>query len=252
MPAADLAVRELRAAAAAVSFLTVVPLGRFLEIGPEDVAKSGAVFPLVGALVGAAAAGCGAVLSHAVSGMLAAALALCVSVGLTGALHVDALADIADALGGRTRAQALAIMRDSRVGSYGLVAVVLLMLVEIAALTELLTRSPVPAVALAFALARAVAPVVAAAGVPARPGDGLGATLVGRGGGRAAMAVIVAAILAALLPAPHRAAMLGCAAACAVGAAWVWRARFGGVTGDTLGATIVLSEGACLVVACVR
>src|SRR4051794_26047351 len=98
MPAAS-----ARAAAAAVTFLTRVPLARTWALDGAGVARGAFLFPLVGAGVGAAAGG-PALLAHlALSPLVAAALGVAVAVALTGAMHVDALADTADAAGARTR-----------------------------------------------------------------------------------------------------------------------------------------------------
>src|SRR3954453_18103031 len=162
MQIVDLAARELRGAVAALAFLTSVPVGRAIRIEDGDVARAAPAFPLVGGAIGAAAAWCGVFLVRHIPTAAASAVALIVAVGLTGGLHLDGLADTADAIGGRSRDDALAIMRDPRVGSYGLAAVVLALLVEAGALGALITGRRIADVAVAFGLSRAVAPVIAA------------------------------------------------------------------------------------------
>ncbi|MEW6583261.1 MAG: adenosylcobinamide-GDP ribazoletransferase, partial [Actinomycetota bacterium] len=115
----------VRAAAAAVAFLTRIPVGRGMGLTGTDVARGTALFPLVGAAVGAAAGAVAALLHGTVGVLPAAALAVAVDALLTGGLHYDALADAADGAGGRTREDALRIMRDPRVGSHGVLALVL-------------------------------------------------------------------------------------------------------------------------------
>jgi adenosylcobinamide-GDP ribazoletransferase len=112
MPAA-----ELRGLAAAIAFLTRVPVGRRIQLEAADVARGGAVFPLVGAGIGAAVGGVVQALSGPLTAPLAAVLGLAVGAVLTGALHLDALADSADALGAATRERALEIMRDHAIGA---------------------------------------------------------------------------------------------------------------------------------------
>src|SRR3954468_17193195 len=102
--------QAVRAFAGALAFLTRVPIGRWVVLDGADVARGGAFFPVVGAGIGAAV---GAVAS--LGGLLAAVLAVTAGAVLTGALHFDALADTADALGARTRERALAIMRDHQI-----------------------------------------------------------------------------------------------------------------------------------------
>src|SRR5437763_7667840 len=228
MQAVDAAVRELRGAVAAIAFLTRVPVGRAIRLDDADVARAAPAFPLVGGAIGAAAAGCGVLLVGHVATAVASALALVVAVGLTGGMHLDGLADTADALGGRSRDEALAIMRDPRVGSYGLAAVVLALLVEAGAIAALITARRVAEVAVAFGLSRAVAPLIAAALPYARPGSGLARSLVVGGARRAAVGAVVGMALSAALAPRHGWWLLIAAGTCAVGPAAFSLRRFGG------------------------
>ncbi|HEX6715303.1 MAG TPA: adenosylcobinamide-GDP ribazoletransferase [Thermoleophilaceae bacterium] len=261
MPASAMRVAdELRGLAAAVAFLTRVPAGRAIELGAPDVARGVVAFPLVGAAIGLATGATATWLSGPLPAGTAGAVALLVAVVLTGALHLDGLADTADAIGGRTREASLGIMRDPRVGSYGAVAIAMLLLIEASALAALGRDARTVDVVAAFALARAVAPAVAALLPYAREGDGLGRALNAREGdglGRALtsrvrppLAVAVALALVAVLQPRHLLALVSVAAACACGAAAFCRQRFGGMTGDTLGATIAVTQMVCLAVAC--
>jgi adenosylcobinamide-GDP ribazoletransferase len=247
--AADGGGRELRAGAAALAFLTTVPLARVVATGGEDLRRGTWAFPLVGAGVGAAVGGAGAALAHVLSASVAAPLALALGVVLTGALHLDGLADTADALGARSRERALAIMRDPRTGSYGVAAVALVLIVEAAALRDLVDTRRIAAVVCAFAASRAVAPLIAWALPYARPSSGLAQPLERRGAVRAAIGYVLAGLLVATIDRRDAAAMLACTAAVAVAASLFFRLRFGGMTGDTLGAAIAVSEAALLVIA---
>src|SRR6266498_18912 len=122
MPAADAIAREARGLAAALTFLTRIPLARSILLGGDDVARAGVGFPLVGAAIGAASGGLAFGLADPLSPLVAAGLAVAAATLLTGALHLDALADTADALGARSRERALAIMRESTVGAFAVVA----------------------------------------------------------------------------------------------------------------------------------
>jgi adenosylcobinamide-GDP ribazoletransferase len=234
---------ELRAALAAVAFLTRVPVG--VELDGDDVRRAGPYFPVVGAAVGGAAG--------VVAELLGAELGLAAAVLLSGALHQDALADTADATGAVTRERALEIMRDPRVGAFGVTATVLDLLVKSAALAGLVDRrSAVRAWIAAGALSRAV-PVLLGASLPyARSGEGTGEALARGGRGRAAAAggVSVACAAAAMRTAGLRLAMVGAGMSAVAGVAlhrWL-----GGVTGDGLGAALELTETALLVVAARR
>jgi len=236
----------VRAAAAAVAFLTIVPVGRAVALGPADVARGAAFFPLVGAGVGAAVGAVAVGLAGPLPALAAAALAVATGAVLTGAMHLDALADTADALGARSRAAALQIMRDPRTGSFGAVALTLDLLAKASALA---TGGVVLPALVAGAASRATAPALALA-LPAARTDGSGAELVSRSGPTAA--VIAAALaLAVGVAAAGRTGLAVCATA-VVGAAAVGlvaRLRFGGVTGDVLGAAVELAETAGLLVA---
>jgi adenosylcobinamide-GDP ribazoletransferase len=225
---------------AASAFLTRVPVGG----ASYDIGAGAALFPVVGAGVGAAVGGTAYGLAHVVPALVAAGAALAVSVLLTGALHLDGLADTADALGARSREAALAIMRDHAIGTYGTVALVLDLLVKAAALAALAGRSRVVLEALAAgALSRAV-PVVLGLLLPDVRRDGAGAAF--RVTPRAAvLAVVLAAALA--IPADPLLIAVAAGAALLLGA-WS-RRRFGGRTGDTLGAATELAETAVLVAA---
>src|SRR4051812_43244741 len=99
-----------RAAAGALTFLTQVPLARLVILEGKDVARGSVLFPVVGATVGAAGGGMALLFDQWLPAFTAAALACTVMVLVTGAMHLDALADTADALGARTRERALEIM----------------------------------------------------------------------------------------------------------------------------------------------
>jgi adenosylcobinamide-GDP ribazoletransferase len=246
MRAAD----ELRAAAAALTFETRVPLGRWIDVDGEDVARSGVVFPLVGAGIGAAVGAIAYALADPLSPLLAAAIALGAGVILTGALHLDALADTADALGARTRERALEIMRDHTIGAYGAVALVVDLLIKAAALSTLDGRARVIAIAAAAGAVSRGAPVALAAALPyARSSGGTGSSLTRGGRTRASCAAVVAVALAVGVARGTGAVCAGVAAAIVVLAIPLLRAWLSGVTGDTLGAAVEATETACLVAA---
>src|SRR5436305_6052426 len=121
----------VRALLAAVSFLTRVPVGRFVALTETDVARGAVAFPVVGAAVGAAGAGVALLLAPPLSPVLAGGLGVAVMTGLTGAFHLDGLADTFDATGGATRDRSLEIMRDSRIGTFGATAVALALLIRV-------------------------------------------------------------------------------------------------------------------------
>jgi|SRR5947209_8919264 len=236
--------RTLAGARIAVGLLTVIPVGACTETG--GIGAAAAWFPLVGAGVGLAAGGVRLAADAALGHTVAAVLAVIVLVALTGALHQDGLADLADGLGVRGgRERRLEVMRGSTVGAFGVLALVLWALLLAAALASLPRHWAISTLVIACALGRWAAAVHAAALPPARR-DGLGAAF---NPSRPAviLATVVVAAIGALEPLPALAGLL--AAIAVVGATSVVAVRkLGGRTGDTLGATVALTEGVVCVV----
>jgi adenosylcobinamide-GDP ribazoletransferase len=238
----------------ATGFLTRVPIGASTE-GDWRLADAVWAFPLVGAGIGAVAAF--VYLAAELIGLgdgPAALLAVLAGLCLTGALHEDGFADTADGFfGGGDRQSRLAIMRDSRHGTYGVLAIVLSVALRAAALAQ--TGEAVYAglaLIAAHAASRAMFPAAMWALAPARA-DGLGAEA---GRPRAAPVVTAAAIglviaLAALGPAMGLTAFAASAAA-VVAAALVARRLIGGYTGDVLGALQQIAEIVMLLAAAAR
>ncbi|KQO69652.1 MULTISPECIES: adenosylcobinamide-GDP ribazoletransferase [unclassified Methylobacterium] len=215
---------------------------------PRMLPLAGLVLALPGGLVLLAAWGLG------LGPFLAATLAVATGVLITGALHEDGLADVADGFGGgTTRERRLEIMRDSRIGAYGGVALVLALALRIGALATLLDRTgsgAALALVLAAALSRtaALAPMVLL--VPARR-DGAAAS-VGRPG-RPAVAIagalaLTLALLGGLLGLPVGGVllMLLLSGLGALAVTALARRRIGGQTGDVIGACQQVAEIAAL------
>ena len=240
----------LRAPVAAVCFLTRAPLGRWIVLDGDDVMRSGPVFPIVGAGIGAAVGAVAAALAGSLSDLLAVAIAVVGGTLLTGALHLDALADAADALGTHSRERALEVMRDATIGAFGATAIGLNLLLKAGALTALVADGSVVRFALAAGALSRVVPVLLAAGLPyARGGDGAGASLTRGGHLRAACAAVIAIAITVAVAGGDGAALAGFAAALTIAIALVYRRWLGGVTGDALGAALELTETGALVVA---
>jgi adenosylcobinamide-GDP ribazoletransferase len=228
-----------------VSFLTVLPVPSGAP--PRSLDSAAGWFPAVGALVGAIAGGVLVGTRPLVGSTAAAALAVAALVVVTGALHQDGLADCADGLGIRDdRERRLAVMRDSAIGVFGALALILWILLLVTALAGLAPRAALLALVAAGAAGRWSALVHGALARPARA-NGLGA---GFDVGTRSLAVGSATALGAcLLTAGLGHGLAAFAVAACVGlavTAWARRA-IGGRTGDTLGATVALAEVAvCL------
>jgi adenosylcobinamide-GDP ribazoletransferase len=240
-----------RAVVAAITFLTRVPLGRWVAVDGADVARGAVLFPLVGAGVGAAVAGVALLAHHRLSAMLAASLAIAFGAMLTGAMHIDALADTADSIGGATPERRLEIMRDSRLGTFGVAAVGFDLLIRVAALEQLLVAGgALRAFVAAGALSRGAAVTLAALLPYPGAAGGLGSVLSGRtSAGRALAAVVLAGATAIAVAGRHGAVLLGVVAASTVLLGAWFRRWLGGANGDALGAATELGELAALVTA---
>jgi adenosylcobinamide-GDP ribazoletransferase len=221
----------------------------------EPLADAAWAFPLVGAGIGCVAAF--AFLLVQLLGLgdwLAGVLAVLAGVVLTGALHEDGFGDAADGLiGGHDRDQRLAIMRDSRHGTFGVLAIVLSVLLRAAALARIgeAVHAGLALIA-AHAASRSLLPLAMRALVPARA-DGLGAT-VGRPRTLPATAALVIGLLVTLAAlGPARGAIaFGLAGASISTLGMLAHRRIGGYTGDVLGAFQQIGEIVMLLTAAGR
>lgn len=233
--------REARLMVVAVQFLTRLPTPPLARFEPEWITASARYFPLVGQIVGGLSAGVLVVSCHLWTPGIAALLAVAVGVIMTGGFHEDGLADTADGLGGGlTRARRLEIMKDSRLGSYGALALGLTLALKVAALAMLAASSPaMAAVALLAAHGLGRAAAVGAMALMPYGGDP-GMAKEGRPDRAAPLSVLIASALALwpllwLSPEASATGLIGGLIAAVVPAWLAWR-LIGGRTGDVLGA----------------
>ena len=233
----------------AAAFLTRLPLALDGPPRPGRLARASWAFPIVGFVVGM---GGGLVYGAAhwlgLPPLMAAVFAVAAQVALTGALHEDAAGDMADGLGGgATRERKLELMRDSRVGTFGALALIAVFAARVAAISALAETATVVA-ALVSAGAASRASMVAVMGMvaPVRS-DGLAAHAGRPRKGTVAAALTIAVVLSLLALGPLGAtAGLAGAFVGAGGLAWIaWR-QIGGHTGDVLGACQQAAEVLCL------
>ncbi len=230
---------------AAASLLTRLPIARIAaNVGPAELIRSVWAFPLVGAAIGVVGAACFAIADAlGVPPSLAAASAMIATVLATGAIHEDGFADFADGLAGRSPEARLAIMRDSRIGTYGAIALIVSFGVRAAAVAVLAQPLLVFAALVATgATGRATMAVVMAAVPPARA-DGLSAGIGRPTLGPAIAAVAIAALVAFLTVGRHSTVVVGVlAAVVAFVVGGLAQRRLGGQTGDVLGACGQIAE----------
>jgi len=246
-------VHELRLLLIALQFLTRVPVPRWVGYEPAWLHASARHFPAVGLVVGAASAAVLWSASLLWPLPVAVGLAMAASLWLTGGFHEDGLADTCDGLGGAvSRDKALTIMKDSRLGSYGALGLVMVLGLKAAALHGLgriaVLHTALPALLFAHAASRSAAVMLLGSLAYAGDAEHAKAKPMAQQVSRAGMAVALAwpALIAAALLffvdwRPVLAATLGCAIATLVCRRW-FRRRLGGYTGDTLGAAQQLSE----------
>ncbi len=230
--------QELRYFTAAGQFLTRVPVPQSMEFRPEWLERGAKYFPLMGILIGAV---CAAVLlgaSSLWSGALPALLSVAAGIVMTGGLHEDGLADFFDAMGGATREARLTIMKDSRLGTFGALALGIGIAIKVLAIAAFPPAAG--AVALIAAHAGGRLATVAVLFLAPYAGQLAAAKIKPLGGGVGAFDLAIAAGFG-LLPIvflPHAAGAAGCLAGLTAAAFIAWRAHrlLGGYTGDVLGA----------------
>lgn len=242
----------------AVQFLTRIPVPLLVSLSREQVddglARAMAWLPPVGTLIGLTSAAVFVLASMVWPPIIAALLALGVEVLLTGFFHEDAVADFFDAFGGTARGEnALRIMRDSRIGSYGTVGLTLAIGLRVAALVTLSPNLVVAAIIAAATIGRLWA-VLLSAILPPPPSDGDTASRMGRSipRSRALGGVLLAVPGCVPLALIRPDVLLLSAAIGLIFLMWIvrfLRDRIGGSTGDCLGFATYAGQLSVLLVA---
>lgn len=226
----------------AMMLLTRVPVGRMETV--TTISRAVWAFPIVGLLVGATI-GVVRVGAAAVgfSALVSAMIAVAVGFIATGSLHEDGLADCADGFGGgSTVSRKLEIMRDSRLGTYGVIALILAINLRVAFISELTGALDAVAILAGLgSLTRGLLPVAMLV-IPSARSDGLGSELAkDRNTLATGLGVFIAMVSAAILvPGAIWVAPVTIAATALVW--WLARSQIGGTTGDVLGASQVAGE----------
>jgi adenosylcobinamide-GDP ribazoletransferase len=242
---------SIRSLRAAMSFLTVLPVANADGSAGERLGR--AYFPGIGALVGLAAGVAFVVTAAGTTQLLGAAVAVAVLCALTGAIHLDGLADTADGLLTHGDAERrLAVMHEPALGAYGVTAIVAVLLLEVGALASIPTGRVLVALVVAGAISRlATLPVIAFVPYVRSGGKGLAAWDPRRRALDLAVGVGTVAVVSLLDP-RHALIAVPIAALIAAMLAIVSRRRLEGATGDVCGAVAELSEVAVLIVFAVR
>lgn len=234
----------VRALASAILFLTRIPLPP-LQLAERDFARSAGFFSWVGVLIAIPLFASSRLVS-ALGAPLAALITVSLWVLITGGLHLDGLADSVDGLsGGRgDRTRTLEIMRDSRIGSHGALALMLVLALKWAALERaLVIEQPIWIMA---PIAARFACTLIVLGFPYARASGLGSPFVGLPPAPTLITAAGAVGIAAVLIGPWSLVPALIASLCAVGVALRMNGLLGGLTGDVYGAAIELAELAAL------
>ncbi len=231
----------------AIGLLTRLPLPAFETRTCASLGSAFWAYPLAGALIGAVSA---AILCLAIAAgftpLVAALMALAAGITASGGFHEDGLSDFWDGLGGgRTREEKLAIMRDSRIGTYGAMALLLTIGMQIALIVDLQQYAGLETAAFAI-----IAAEIAARGAIAMPAcllepartDGLGRLLTGLQPATVAAAILIAVFASAGLLGLTGIVLAACAAIGALGITLLAGCFLRGFTGDVLGAAVVTAR----------
>ena len=236
----------------ALQFLTIIKVREDPGLTGEQLGSSMAYFPLVGLAIGLVLVGVRFGASHVFPSILADGFVIIALVVITGGLHLDGFADTADGLaGGKDRERILAIMKDSRIGSFAVIGLILLLLLKLFALMEVPASVKTATLLVVPVLGRWSTVQLAALFPYARSGHGTAQAFAGFTG---KLEYLVASLITALIVVglfPLRGVILIIAtAALAFGTGYFFKRRIGGVTGDIMGATCELVEVTTLLLVC--
>jgi len=235
----------VRSLLAGITFLTRFPVGRFVSFQTADVAHSSAWFPLIGFMLGAIYSLAVVLLKGHLPLTIIAVLLIALDAVLTGGLHFDGLADTADGFGGgKSRDDVLRIMRDHSIGSYGGLALVILVALKVAAYAALLQQSNwVTPLILTPGLSRWSVLLLTGTLPYARESE----SVIQGMDKRSLLWGSVITILAMVVARSARAWIAMASVVVVTGAFGLYcRWRIAGITGDTLGANFEVCESAAL------
>ena len=233
---------------AALQFLTTIPIPRRREAKPEELGRSAGYFPVVGLIIGLILAGLNWLFGLILPSAVANALLIVSLVILSGALHLDGFVDTCDGIAGhKSTEDRWRVMHDSRVGGFGIVGVVLLLLVKYVSLNSI----PVPLMMVALVLMPVVSRWAMAYAIfvypYARP-SGLGKVFKqGTSWPRFTMATLIALVVAVALVQLIGLAIMFLIWVITVAMAAYFKSKFSGLTGDTYGAINEVAEVSVLI-----
>ncbi|WP_432401708.1 adenosylcobinamide-GDP ribazoletransferase [Wukongibacter sp. M2B1] len=224
-----------------LQFLTRIPININLQVDEEDFFEGIIYFPLVGLIVGMFVVSSYYVGLKISGTLLGAVFAVVTEIFITGGLHLDGLADSFDGIySNRPKDQILEIMKDSRLGTNGALALFVLLLLKVVLINDLVIPNVYPILLLMPVFSRLNVVFVSRIAKPARK-QGMGNLFIGRVKTRQ----LITAIIIALIPSLLFIKIIPAIGALLVFALWYVRHitnKIDGMTGDTLGALCELSE----------
>ena len=234
----------------ALGFLTIIPLPLNREVRPMDMGRSMACFPLAGAIIGGILAGMSAVLSIVLPRSVAHFILIAALALITGGLHLDGLADTFDGLyGGKTREEALAIMKDSRVGAIGVVSLIFVIILKFITLLSVPAGLKYTVLVVMPALSRWSMVLAAYLSGYARPTGGTGRDFIETVSPMSLLtATIFASVAAGLMMGWSGGLVISFIGGITLIGVIYFKKRLGGVTGDVLGAVNEVNEVMVLLV----
>ena len=236
-----------------LQFLTRIPINVDLKATEEDFAKGVVYFPVVGLIIGAVELAVLTAASYALGGIFPVICCLLAATAITGGLHIDGLADTCDGVfSSRTRDRMLEIMRDSRIGTNGAIAIVFDYLLKLSLLAMLSGKGLYFAVLLSPVAAKTMVVLLMKTSVYARSGPGLGGLYLekqtwGATIGAVALGIVIISLTAGIW---GIVALAGCAVICFLYRGFIY-SKLQGMTGDTLGAANELMEIAFILITAV-
>lgn len=233
-----------------LQFLTRIPINADLKATEEDFARGVAYFPIVGLIIGAFDLAVLTAATYVLGGVFPVICCLLAATAITGGFHVDGLADTCDGIfSSRSRDKMLEIMRDSRIGSNGTIAIIFDYLLKLSLLSMLTGKGLYFAVLLSPVAAKTLVVLLMKTSVYARSGPGLGGLYLEKQtwGATAAAAVLGLFIIAGFSGLWGIVALTGCALVCFLYRSFIY-SKLQGMTGDTLGAANELLEIAFMLI----
>lgn len=237
--------KELKMFILSLQFMTRIPINISINAGEDDFPKMAKYFPIVGVIIGAIASITFFAFKEIFPREIVSAIAIAVSYVLTGALHIDGFADTFDGLfSNKGRDRMLEIMRDSRLGTNGVLALLFLVILKVLFLSKVKSALLYPTLILMPLIGRFSILLAAFTSKSARSGEGLGGLIIGKISGRDFLLGFMFVLIFGYFLTPY-VLFLKVLAIFSISSYITTRyisARIGGMTGDTLGAINEIEE----------